>query len=103
MTGGTPGVIAAHIRRELGKRTKASSTPASRRIDSCIDDQECEMPEDPRNCGSAACIVNPEGYCWCGLKWDGRKMVRAPLQTQPAVSATKKLSVKTAKKKKKVV
>lgn len=53
------------------------------------------MPEDPRNCGSPACIVNPEGYCWCGLKWDGQKMARAPLQTQSAAPAAKKPAKKT--------
>ncbi len=38
------------------------------------------MAEDPRSCGSIACIINLEGYCWCGLKWDGQKMTRAPLE-----------------------
>lgn len=47
------------------------------------------MPEDPRNCGSIACIINAEGYCWCGLKWDGRKMVRATLQPLPEAPAAK--------------
>ena len=39
------------------------------------------MAEDPRSCGSIACIINLEGYCWCGLKWNGQKMVRAPLES----------------------
>jgi len=25
-------------------------------------------------CVSGACIINAEGYCWCGQKWDGDKM-----------------------------
>ena len=30
--------------------------------------------EDERCCGTGTCIINPEGYCWCGQKWDGQKM-----------------------------
>ena len=56
------------------------------------------MPEDPRNCGSTACIVNPEGYCWCGLKWDGRKMARTPLQPLPVPPTAKPPVRKTARK-----
>lgn len=32
------------------------------------------MLEDERCCGTGTCIINPEGYCWCGQKWDGEKM-----------------------------
>lgn len=30
--------------------------------------------EDIRCCGTGTCIINAEGYCWCGQKWDGTKM-----------------------------
>jgi len=30
---------------------------------------------DKRCCGSGTCIINEEGLCWCGQKWDGEKMV----------------------------
>ena len=30
--------------------------------------------EDERCCGTGTCIINAEGYCWCGQKWDGEKM-----------------------------
>jgi hypothetical protein len=30
--------------------------------------------EDERCCGTGTCIINPQGYCWCGQKWDGEKM-----------------------------
>ena len=30
--------------------------------------------EDERCCGTGTCIINPDGYCWCGQKWDGEKM-----------------------------
>ncbi|MBM3341792.1 MAG: hypothetical protein FJY56_06735 [Betaproteobacteria bacterium] len=30
--------------------------------------------DDPRCCGSGACIINPSGSCWCGQKWDDHTM-----------------------------
>jgi hypothetical protein len=30
--------------------------------------------EDERCCGSGTCIINDEGSCWCGQKWDGSRM-----------------------------
>jgi hypothetical protein len=30
--------------------------------------------EDTRCCGSGTCIINAQGYCWCGQKWDGTRM-----------------------------
>jgi len=32
------------------------------------------MSEDPRCCGTGTCIINDEGLCWCGQRWDGEKM-----------------------------
>lgn len=32
------------------------------------------MTDDPRCCGTGTCIINPEGFCWCGQQWDGEKM-----------------------------
>ncbi len=32
------------------------------------------MVEDERCCGTGTCIINAQGYCWCGQKWDGEKM-----------------------------
>ena len=43
------------------------------------------MSEDPRCCGSGTCIIDPEGRCWCGQQWDGKKMCHATLATAPAV------------------
>jgi hypothetical protein len=54
------------------------------------------MAEDPRSCGSIACIINLEGYCWCGLKWNGQKMARAPLENT-AERSLGKTSPATAK------
>jgi hypothetical protein len=42
------------------------------------------MSEDPRCCGSGACIVDNEGRCWCGHQWDGQKMCQVPLEPVPA-------------------
>ena len=32
------------------------------------------MNTDPRCCGSGTCIIDPDGKCWCGQRWDGTKM-----------------------------
>ena len=37
------------------------------------------MQDDPRCCGTGTCIIDPEGICWCGQKWDGEKMARVKL------------------------
>ena len=31
------------------------------------------MQEDQRCCGSDKCLINAEGYCWCGQRWDSDK------------------------------
>ncbi len=30
--------------------------------------------EDERCCGTGTCIIDAEGSCWCGQRWDGTKM-----------------------------
>ena len=30
--------------------------------------------EDERCCGTGTCLINAEGVCWCGQKWDGETM-----------------------------
>jgi hypothetical protein len=32
------------------------------------------LMDDPRCCGTGACIINAAGDCWCGQKWDGSRM-----------------------------
>ena len=32
------------------------------------------MSEDIRCCGTGTCIINSDGACWCGQRWDGEKM-----------------------------
>ena len=47
--------------------------------------------EDERCCGTGTCIINPEGYCWCGQRWDGEKMCfpghNAPAQSTAQTQA----------------
>ena len=45
------------------------------------------MTIDARCCGTGACIINDEGYCWCGQQWDGEKMCRPALSAVPAPAA----------------
>jgi hypothetical protein len=30
--------------------------------------------EDARCCGTGTCIINAEGECWCGQRWNGTQM-----------------------------
>lgn len=39
--------------------------------------------DDPRCCGTGTCIINAEGYCWCGQRWDGERMC-FPGESRPA-------------------
>ena len=45
--------------------------------------------EDKRCCGSGSCIINAEGICWCGQKWDGEKMVPVILDNQKSKEVKK--------------
>ncbi len=38
------------------------------------------MTEDERCCGTGTCLINAEGYCWCGQRWDGDQMCPPSLQ-----------------------
>jgi hypothetical protein len=42
------------------------------------------MSEDLRCCGTGTCIINSDGACWCGQRWDGEKMCfQKPLALVP--------------------
>lgn len=41
------------------------------------------MKDDERCCGSGACIINDQGYCWCGQRWDGGKMCYPVSENRP--------------------
>lgn len=45
------------------------------------------MVDDERCCGTGTCIINAEGYCWCGQKWDGQKMCFPDRQAQQGGTA----------------
>ena len=34
------------------------------------------MVEDERCCGTGTCLINAQGFCWCGQQWDGQTMCR---------------------------
>ena len=36
------------------------------------------MDEDSRCCGSGTCLINADGLCWCGQRWDGTQMCLPP-------------------------
>lgn len=42
------------------------------------------MTDDPRCCGSGTCIINDDGECWCGQRWDGQKMCAPTHAAAPA-------------------
>ncbi len=45
------------------------------------------MTEDLRCCGTGTCLINADGMCWCGQRWDGEKMCfpdkAEPVKTSP--------------------
>ena len=45
------------------------------------------MSEDLRCCGTGTCLINNEGHCWCGQRWDGTKMCFGGSDLQPVASA----------------
>jgi hypothetical protein len=42
------------------------------------------MSDDPRCCGTGTCIINADGLCWCGQRWDGEKMSFSKPELSPA-------------------
>ena len=36
------------------------------------------------------CIINAQGICWCGQKWDGEKMISAKLDNSKKIELDKK-------------
>lgn len=42
--------------------------------------------EDERCCGTGTCLINEEGLCWCGQRWNGEVMCRPAL---PVADATR--------------
>jgi hypothetical protein len=51
--------------------------------------------QDTRCCGSGACIVNADGLCWCGQKWDGTKLLkRQAAKNEPDTFASLKTPLK---------
>jgi hypothetical protein len=38
-------------------------------------------------CGTRTCIINADGMCWCGQRWDGKKMCFPKLDASPCANA----------------
>ena len=44
------------------------------------------MTNDTRCCGSGACIIDPEGRCWCGQQWNPPATDQALTEAESNVS-----------------
>ena len=44
--------------------------------------------EDVRCCGSGTCIINAEGFCWCGQQWNGTRMCFPEAASDTAAGVT---------------
>ena len=44
-----------------------------------------EYMKDDRCCGSGTCIINQDGECWCGQKWDGEKMCQPVVPNEQTI------------------
>jgi hypothetical protein len=51
------------------------------------------MHNDSRCCGTGTCLINADGDCWCGQRWDGEKMcMPAPAYALEAAAAEAELA-----------
>lgn len=51
---------------------------------------------DTRCCGSGACILNAEGLCWCGQKWNDTKLLKPQTgENEPKTFTNPKTPLKT--------
>lgn len=74
-----PVSVALELERVLRSRFEMDKAAAS--LDGAPPDRftlENIMTDDPRCCGSGTCLIDAEGRCWCGQRWDGQKMCFAP-------------------------
>jgi hypothetical protein len=46
------------------------------------------MDDDLRCCGTGTCLINAEGVCWCGQRWDGEKMCFPEAKSQATVAVS---------------
>ncbi len=42
------------------------------------------MEDDERCCGTGTCLINAEGFCWCGQQWSGSVMCAPSAMGDPA-------------------
>jgi hypothetical protein len=60
------------------------------------------MNDDLRCCGTGTCLINAEGQCWCGQRWDGKKMCfpdkTTPVEPSKSGEAQASVSLETKNK-----
>jgi hypothetical protein len=49
-----------------------------------------QVLEDKRCCGRGVCIINAQGICWCGQRWDGEKMISSKPDDSKKIELEKK-------------
>ena len=53
------------------------------------------MSEDPRCCGTGTCIINEDGLCWCGQRWNGEKMCFQQQEISATVNCSESQSLQS--------
>jgi len=48
------------------------------------------MSDDNRCCGSGVCLINDEGFCWCGQRWIKDEMVPVTSEGAPTSNENSK-------------
>ena len=51
------------------------------------------MSEDTRCCGTGTCMINAEGVCWCGQRWDGEQMCHPSADLEAPLAPADNLDV----------
>ena len=47
------------------------------------------MTHDLRCCGTGTCLINADGLCWCGQRWDGDSMCAPDSESNQAQALLK--------------
>lgn len=55
--------------------------------------RDIAMQDDERCCGTGTCIIDANGWCWCGQQWDGEKMCRPTADALPQASSESDLAM----------
>ena len=44
------------------------------------------MTTNTRCCGTGTCLINTEGLCWCGQRWNGEEMCDPGSEPNPSLA-----------------